>query len=151
MSTRHLSRSIVVQSLYEWDFLDKKPDLKEIVKRNLEEFGKKLKDKKFVWELVNGIVKNLEDIDKIIQAAAPQWPLEKMGTIERNILRLGLYELLFGDKKAVPPKVAIDEAIELAKEFVNETSGKFVNGVLGAVFREMEKDKEAKNKKNEND
>ena len=151
MSTRHLSRSIVVQSLYEWDFLDKKPDLKEIVKRNLEEFGKKLKDKKFVWELVSGIVKNLEDIDKIIQAAAPQWPLEKMGTIERNILRLGLYELLFGDKKAVPPKVAIDEAIELAKEFVNETSGKFVNGVLGAVFREMEKDKEAKNKKNEND
>jgi N utilization substance protein B len=151
MSTRHLSRSIVVQSLYEWDFLDKKPDLKEIVKRNLEEFGKKLKDKKFVWELVNGIVKNLEDIDKIIQAAAPQWPLEKMGTIERNVLRLGLYELLFGDKRAVPPKVAIDEAIELAKEFVNETSGKFVNGVLGAVFREMEKDKEAKNKKNEND
>lgn len=137
MSSRHLARSIAMQSLYEWDFLNKKTDLKKIVKRNIQEFGPGLKNKEFVWELINGVVKHLSEIDEVIKNAAPNWPIEQIAPIERNILRIGLYELLFGDKKAVPPKVAINEAIELAKGFASEVAGKFVNGVLGAVYREL--------------
>jgi N utilization substance protein B len=144
MASRHLSRSIAMQSLYEWDFYDKKVDLKEIVERNLKEFGPGL-DGTFVFELVLGVVKNLKEIDEIIRKTAPQWPIEQMSIVDRNVLRIGIYELLFGDKKAVPPKVAIDEAIELAKGFGGENSGKFVNGVLGTVYKlsqEIEKKKE---------
>lgn len=139
MSSRHLARSIAMQSLYEWDILEKKVKLKEVVERNIQKFGEGLKDKDFVWELVNGVVKNIKKIDKVIESAAPDWPLEEIGTVERNVLRIALYELLFGDKKAVPPKVAINEAIELAKGFGGAQSGRFVNGVLGAVYREMQK------------
>lgn len=141
MSARHLARCIAMQSLYEWDFFDKKKDLDAIAERNIKEFGPDLREKKFVFELVNGVKEHLAEIDEIIKTAAPSWPLEQIGMVERNILRLGLYELLFGDKKAVPPKVAIDEAIELAKAFGGESSGKFVNGVLGAVYKEMQNEK----------
>jgi N utilization substance protein B len=141
MSSRHLARSIAMQTLYEWDFLGKKSDLNSIAERNIKEFGPDLKDKNFVFELINGVKNHLSEIDEVIKTAAPAWPLEQIGMVERNILRLGLYELLFGDKKAVPPKVAIDEAIELAKAFGGESSGKFVNGVLGAVYKEMKNEK----------
>ncbi len=138
MASRHLARSIVVQSLYEWDFLDRKSkNLEKIVERNIGQFGPGLEDKKFILELVEGIVKKLSKIDKIIKQAAPQWPLKQIAVIDRNILRIGLYELLFGEGKGVPPKVAIDEAIELAKMFGGENSGKFVNGVLGTIYREI--------------
>jgi N utilization substance protein B len=147
MASRHLSRSIAMQSLYEWDFYDQKADLKEIVERNLREFGPGL-DGAFVWELVLGVVKHLKEIDEIIRKTAPQWPLEQMSIVDRNVLRIGIYELLFGDKKAVPPKVAINEAIELAKGFGGENSGKFVNGVLGTVYRlSQEIEEKAKEKK----
>lgn len=140
MSSRHLARSIVVQSLYEWDFFDRKPkNLKKIVERNIERFGSGIEDKKFIWQLVKGVVKNLSKIDKIIEQAAPQWPLEQVAIIDRNVLRIGLYELLFGEKKEVPLKVAINEAIELAKMFGGENSGKFVNGVLGTIYKEIKK------------
>jgi len=139
MASRHLSRSIVMQSLYEWDFFGKKKNLEKIVERNIEEFGPDLKNKRFIWELIVGIVQHLKEIDKIIEKSAPQWPIDQISIIDRNILRLGLYELLFEDRNAVPPKVAINEAIELAKNYSGETSGKFVNGVLGTVFREIEK------------
>lgn len=139
MSSRHLSRSIAMQSLYEWDFSNKKKDLKEIVEKNIKEFGPGLEDKGFIWQLVVGVVEHLPQINQIIEKAAPQWPIEQINVVDRNILRIGLYELLFGDKKAVPPKVAINEAIELAKGFGGEASGKFVNGVLGTVFKETEK------------
>lgn len=129
-----------MQSLYEWDFGGKKPDqLEKIVERNLEEFGPGLEEKDFVWELVNGVVLHLKDIDKIIVKAAPEWPLEQITIVDRNVLRMGLYELLYSDKEEVPPKVAINEAIELAKSFGGESSGKFINGVLGTVFNELEK------------
>lgn len=144
MSSRHRCRMIAVQSLYEWDFLKKKKDWKEILKENLREFGENIKEPKFVEELVEGVINHLSEIDTLLTQAAPHWPLEKMGIVDRNILRLGIYELIFGDKKAVPPKVAIDEAIELAKEFSGESAGKFVNGVLGAIFKEyqeLEKEK----------
>lgn len=140
MASRHLSRSIAMQSLYEWDFGGKKADqLEKIVERNLKEFGPGLEEKDFVWELVNGVVLHLNDIDKIIVKAAPEWPLDQITIVDRNVLRMGLYELLYSDKEEVPPKVAINEAIELAKSFGGESSGKFINGVLGTVFNELEK------------
>ena len=138
MANRHLSRSIVMQSLYEWDFKKKKPEqLEEIVGRNLKEFGPGLEDAEFVWKLIKGVIKYSPQIDKIIEKSAPEWPLEQITVIDRNVLRIGLYELLFADRKEVPPKVAINESIELAKTFGGESSGKFINGVLGTVYREI--------------
>lgn len=138
MANRHLSRSIVMQSLYEWDFKRKKPEqLEEIVGRNLKEFGPGLEDAEFVWKLIKGVIKYSPQIDKIIEKSAPEWPLEQITVIDRNVLRIGLYELLFADREEVPPKVAINEAIELAKTFGGESSGKFINGVLGTVYREI--------------
>jgi len=140
MSSRHLSRSIAMQSLYEWDFYNKKGDLKKIVEKNIRAFGPGLKDKSFVSRLTDGVVKHLSEIDKIIEKAAPQWPIAQISIVDRNVLRIGLFELIFGNKEEVPPKVAINEAIELAKNFGGESSGRFVNGVLGTVYKEMEKE-----------
>ena len=138
MANRHLARSIVMQSLYEWDFWGRdEKKLEAAVEQNIKEFGPGLDNSDFIWRLVKGVVANLSKIDKIIEKAAPEWPLEQITILDRNILRLGLYELLFGDRKEVPPKVAINEAIELAKGFSGESSGKFVNGVLGTVYREI--------------
>ncbi len=143
MASRHLSRSIVLQSLYEWDFFKKsKQDLDKVVERNIENFAPGLEDKKFIWHLIKEINSNIQEIDRIIKIAAPEWPIEQIAIVDRNILRIGLYELLFGNKKEVPPKVAINESIELAKSFGGESSGRFVNGVLGMVFREMIDDKQ---------
>ena len=139
MANRHLSRSIAMQSLYEWDFKGKESkQLKEIVENNIEEFGPGLEESDFVWQIVNGVVDNLAKIDKIIEKSAPEWPLDQITIVDRNVLRMGLYELLYENKEEVPPKVAINEAIELAKTFGGENSGKFINGVLGTVFKEME-------------
>jgi len=147
MASRHLSRSIAMQSLYEWDFNGKKKEnLDKIVAKNIEEFGPGLEDKDFVWQIVKGVVSHLSDIDKIIEKAAPEWPLEQITIIDRNILRIGLFELLYEDKKEVPPKVAINEAIELAKGFGGESSGKFINGVLGTVYKELSKEQKAEDK-----
>lgn len=138
MASRHLSRSIVIQSLYEWDFTGQKPEkLKKIIERNIKEFGPGLEDQTFVWQLVNGVVENLSKVDRIIERAAPEWPIRQIDIVDRNVLRIGLYELLFGKKEEVPPKVAINEAIELAKTFGGESSGKFINGVLGTVYKEI--------------
>ena len=129
-----------MQSLYEWDFNGKKKDsLEKIVQKNIDEFGPGLESKDFIWELARGVLKKINSIDKIIIKAAPEWPLEQITIVDRNVLRIGLYELLYGNKEDVPPKVAINEAIELAKTFGGESSGKFINGVLGTVFNEMEK------------
>jgi transcription antitermination protein NusB len=126
-----------MQSLFEWDFYAQKGDLNEILSRNLQEFGPGLEERGFSLELIEGITAKMEGIDKIIEKAAPQWPIDQISIVDRNILRMGLYELLYEDKKAVPPKVAINEAIELAKNFGGESSGKFVNGVLGTIYKEM--------------
>jgi N utilization substance protein B len=139
MANRHLSRSIVLQTLFEWDF-GVSSDLAEpteMLERNIEEFGPGLDDSAFMSELFLGVVKKKEIIDEIIEKAAPDWPIAKISIVDRNILRIGLYELLFGDRTQVPPKVAINEAIELAKSFGGENSGKFVNGVLGGVYKEI--------------
>lgn len=141
MASRHLSRSIALQSLYEWDFSGKKPDkLEKIVEKNIKEFGPGLEDESFIWQIINGVVSNLSKLDKIITQAAPEWPLQQITVVDRNVLRIGLFELLYEDKKEVPPKVAINESIELAKTFGGEGSGKFVNGVLGTVYKEIDKE-----------
>jgi N utilization substance protein B len=138
MANRHLARSIVLQTLYEWDFR-KFPRERAgvLLKRNIAEFAPGLTESAFLEELLSSILSKQEDLDRIITKAAPDWPLEKIGAVDRNVLRLGLFELLFADKKEVPAKVAINEAIELAKTFGGENSGKFVNGVLGSVYKEM--------------
>jgi len=138
MASRHLSRSIAMQSLYEWDFNGKKPELLDkIVAKNIREYGPGLKNADFVWQLVRGVKEHLTQIDKIIEKAAPEWPIDQITVVDRNVLRIGLYELLYGKKEEVPPKVAINEAIELAKTFGGESSGRFINGVLGTVFKEI--------------
>jgi len=145
MANRHLSRSIVLQTLFEWDFSpteEKKGNfnsekVKEALNRNLKEFAPGLEDDNFVFSLLDEVLKNRVKIDEIIETSAPDWPIDKISIIDRNILRIGLTELLFGDRSEVPPKVAINEAIELAKTFGGENSSKFVNGVLGAVYKEM--------------
>lgn len=138
MSNRHLARSVVLQSLYEWDF-GKHPDkdIDIILKRNAGEFAPDVRDMAFMSKLAKGILGKRVDLDHIIEKAAPDWPLDKISVVDRNILRLGLYELLFSARNEVPAKVAINEAIELAKAYGGETSSKFVNGVLGAVYKEM--------------
>jgi len=139
MASRHLSRSIVLQSLYEWDFYNKKSgELKPIVERNIKNFGPGLEELNFIWQLVDGITTHLHEIDKVIETAAPEWPIAQIAMIDRNVLRIGLCELLYANKEEVPPKVAINESIELAKTFSGQTSGKFVNGVLGTVYKQME-------------
>jgi len=138
MANRHLSRSIAMQSVFEWDFQGKNPgELEAITKRNIEEFGPGLEDVDFIWRLVHGVRDHAVNIDEIITRAAPEWPIDQISAIDRNLLRLGLYELLFGNRDEVPPKVAINEAIELAKTFGSDSSSRFVNGVLGTVYREI--------------
>ena len=134
-----MSRSIAMQSLYEWDFYKQTKDLKKIVERNIDEFGPGLEETNFIWKLVDGVTEHLPELNKIIEKAAPEWPLDKITIVDRNVLRIGLYELLYENKDEVPPKVAINEAIELAKSFGGESSGKFINGVLGTIFKEVEK------------
>lgn len=154
MANRHLSRSIAMQSLYEWDFKGRNNEkLDEIVKKNIEEFAPGLEDDSFVHHLVNGTISNQGKIDPLIEKCAPEWPLDQVTVVDRNILRLGIYELLFGNYEDVPPKVAINEAIELAKSFGGDSSGRFVNGVLGTIYRElgepMKDDESKKHKKME--
>src|SRR5882724_3720702 len=152
MANRHLSRSIVLQSLFEWDFNEKKSsDIMEIFLRDAEEFAPGMGDMSFMKTLIEGVVKKQKDLDLVIEKAAPDWPIDKISVMDRNILRIGLYELLFSDHSQVPPKVAINEAIELSKTFGGDTSSKFVNGVLGAVYKELGepgKEETSKDKKN---
>ncbi|MDD3531580.1 MAG: transcription antitermination factor NusB [Candidatus Pacebacteria bacterium] len=138
MANRHLARSVVLQTLFEWDTTHA-PDTEAnaILARNITEFGGDDVDSPFMDGLLKGVLAKKEDIDLVIEKAAPEWPLERIAPIDRNILRLGLYELLFADRSQVPAKVAINEAIELAKTFGGDSSGRFVNGVLGAVYKEL--------------
>lgn len=138
MATRQLGRSVVLQSLYEWDFYSRKADLEKIVARNMEEFAPGIDEPDFIWRLVKGVIEHREAIDEIIRKAAPDWPLERISNIDRNTLRIGLYELLYADPEEIPPKVAINEAIELAKTYGGPNSRRFINGVLGTVYRETE-------------
>jgi N utilization substance protein B len=144
-SNRHLSRIVAFQTLYEWEFLTRKVEshkkeakqvktyLKPIVDRNYEEFAGSIESRDFIDNLVWGVIDSKEELDKIIAPAAPEWPIEQIAMVDLIILRMGIYELLFA--KEVPPKVAINEAVELAKAFGGQNSSRFINGVLGTVYR----------------
>ena len=139
MTNRHLSRQVVLQTLFEWDFRGQhNRESKKIIDRDAKEFAPGVSDVSFIEELMKGILSKKAELDDIIVKAAPEWPIEQISMIDRNVLRIGLYELLHADKEEVPPKVAINESIELAKTFSGQTSGKFVNGVLGTVFKQLE-------------
>ena len=142
MATRHLVRAVILQSLYEWDFYDKDKDITEVLERNLKEFADGIDEPEFAWATLQGIAKHLDEIDSIIKENAKNWPFDKIALIDRNILRIGVYELAFADKKEIPEKVAINEAIELAKNYGGSNSSSFINGVLGSIYaKEIEDNK----------
>jgi N utilization substance protein B len=139
-SNRHLGRVIVLQSLYEYELRtlanDPEVDLDTIVAKNIEPYEKALGDTEFVYSLAHGVAKNFETLDQALQPMAPEWPIASISAIDRNVLRMGLYELS-ECRDAIPPKVAINEAVELAKAFGADNSSKFINGVLGTAYREL--------------
>ena len=137
MAARNLARGIVLQSLFEWDFYSKKPSLSDIVKRNIDEFAPDFSERDFAMKLAEGVETNIAKLDEVIAASAPEWPVEKLPIVDRNVLRIGLHELLHSDRKEVPPRVAINEAIEVAKTYGGLNSGRFINGVMGTVYREI--------------
>ncbi len=136
MATRHLSRSIVLQTMFEWDF-NKLPEAKlpELLAHNLKEFGPGLEDPSFPQKLLAAVMSCRQEIDALVVQYAPEWPLAQITVVDRNVLRIGIYELKYDPE--IPARVAIDEAIELAKGFGGPASGKFVNGVLGTMYKEM--------------
>lgn len=145
-SNRHLGRIVALQTLYEQDFRrecnDQNFTLDEVLERNIARYSETIDDKEFINQLVAGIDARQEEIDGIIRPVAPEWPIEQIARIDRIILRIGVYELLFGS--GIPPKVAINEAVELAKAFGGDNSSKFINGVLGTVLRNHEESTLAK-------
>lgn len=137
MRTRHFARTIVLQSLFEFDASGWTGDAHEVLEHTIEEYAPKTPHRGFMEKLLDVVIAKKDEIDAIIVKAAPEWPIENIAVIDRNVLRMGLAELLFGDRSDVPPKVALNEAIELAKEFGGDTSSKFVNGVLGSVYKDI--------------
>lgn len=146
MSNRHFGRIIALQSLFEWDFHGDDIQIASVLKHNLDEFSEKFDDVEFTENLVHGVIDNVEELNTLIRKYAPDWPLEQITLIDRNVLRIGIYELKLDQE--IPPKVAINEAIELAKSFGGDSSGRFVNGVLGSIYRDMEKIGEITEEKN---
>lgn len=139
-ANRHLGRIIALQTLYEQELrqecLDKSFDLKQSTKRNIHRYKTLVDDEEFIERLVNGISARKDELDAILQPVAPEWPIDQIARMDRLVLRLGVYELLY--EKGVPPKVVINEAVELAKGFGGDNSSKFINGVLGTVLRQQE-------------
>lgn len=139
-SNRHLGRIVALQTLYEYEFRrqseDAALDLNEVLTRNIERYNESIDDKDFVKNLVDGVLEHQEGLDAKLQPMAPGWPLDQIARIDRNVLRIGLYELLY-KADSVPPKVVINEAVELAKAFGSDNSSKFINGVLGTAFRTL--------------
>jgi len=136
MANRHLSRTLAMQTLFAWDFNDRQNvDIDKIIEENFHQFAPNFDDHGFVISLVKGVMSHLENINAYIIKYATEWPLDQITIIDRNILRIGIYELVFDPN--IPAKVAINEAIEMAKTFGGDSSGKFVNGVLGAIMKEL--------------
>lgn len=128
---RHLSRVIIMQTLYEWDFRPE-ADVNEIKQRNIDNYDEDA-DTDFINQTITGVIKNVNEADELIAKAAPEWPIEQISTVDKTILRIAVFEILHS--KEVPPKVAINEAVELGKTFGSENSSKFINGVLGTIYR----------------
>ncbi len=136
-ANRHLGRIVALQTLYEQDFRrevnDPGLDLEDVLKRNIARYEETIEDKAFIESLVRGVDEKQAELDAVIQPVAPEWPIDQIARMDRMILRMGVYELLF--EEGVPPKVVINEAVELAKAFGGDNSSKFINGVLGTVLR----------------
>lgn len=147
-SNRHLGRVIVLQSLYEYELRtlaeDPAVELDTIIAKNIEPFEKTLGDTEFVYQLAHGVAENFATLDQVLQPMAPEWPIDSIAAIDRNVLRMGLYELSECRDK-IPPKVAINEAVELAKAFGSDNSSKFINGVLGTAYKELHIEEEESN------
>jgi len=143
-SNRHLGRIVALQTLYEYEFRaqsnDTSADVDDILVRNLDRYEATIEDKGFVEALVKGVLAEQAGLDAKIQPIAPDWPIDQIARVDRNVLRIGLYELLF-QAKLIPPKVAINEAVELAKAFGSDNSSKFINGVLGTAYRTLVEEK----------
>ena len=139
MASRHVSRALVLQTLFECDMQSAfaEESARNIFERDLKDFSRGTADVPFAENLLRNVIGKKSELDAVMVKAAPEWPLDHIAPIDRNILRIGLYELLFGDRNEVPPKVALNESIELAKSYGGDTSGKFVNGVLGSVYRSL--------------
>ena len=137
-SNRHLGRLVVLQTLYEYEFRlqskDENANLAEIITRNMSRYEDTIGDKQFVQDLLNGVIERQVELDSKLQPMAPEWPISQISRIDRNVLRIGLFELLYM-RETVPPKVAINEAVELAKAFGSDNSSKFINGVLGTAYK----------------
>lgn len=140
MANRHLARTIALQTLFEWDFSKGKRDIQETFDYIREEFAPDFDDQGFSLELIKNVADNKKELDNIITSFAPEWPIDQITITDRNVLRIGVYELKISQD--IPPKVAINESIELAKAFGGDSSGKFVNGVLGSIYKEMVKNGE---------
>lgn len=148
MSNRHLARTIALQTLYQWDFNgQEKSGIEQTVNSNLNNFAPQFDDKGFIKNLVTGVIDNQKNIDDLIIKYAPEWPLDQITMVDRNVLRIGIQEMKYDDD--IPEKVAINEAIELAKTFGGESSGKFVNGVLGTIYKELLDEQSDKKSKTE--
>ncbi len=141
MSKRHLARSIIIQILYQFDFHHQNYSLlPQIQKNTLKEFGKNLdEEKEYLQQTLDNLLKKITKIDEIISKYTKKWSLDKLTIIDKNILRLGIYELYFNQE--IPPKVAIDEAIELSKNFGGTSSSKFINGILGTIYEDLKNKK----------
>lgn len=135
MANRHLGRTLVLQTLFEWDFNAGKKDMLECLEHVFESFAPDYDDNGFTKGLVNGVIEHIEELNGYITKFAKDWPLDQINTVDRNVLRIGVYELKYS---SLPHKVIINEAIELAKAYGGPSSGKFINGVLGSVYRELE-------------
>jgi transcription antitermination protein NusB len=141
-SNRHLGRIVALQTLYEQDFRreagDESFDVSEVLTRNISRYRETIDDTDFIESLVSGVIGHISDLDKTLQPLAPEWPIEQIARMDRVVLRIGAYELLYATD--VPPKVVINEAVELAKAFGGDNSSKFINGVLGSLLRQKEGD-----------
>lgn len=153
-SNRHLGRIIVLQSLYEYEFRKKAGDpdaeIDVIVAKNIEPYAKALGDTEFVYQLARDVSGRFEELDEELQPMAPEWPISTIAAIDRNVLRMGLHELQ-RSSETVPPKVAINEAVELAKAFGSDNSSKFINGVLGTAYRKIYNDETTSPKENQHE
>jgi len=136
MSNRHLARTVLFQTLFQWDFGGGKAEFANVLKKNLVDMAPGMVDDGFSERVSHSLIKHLSAIDATIKRLAPEWPLDQISGVDRNILRIGIFELKYS--KEIPPKVAINESIELAKTFGSDSSSKFVNGVLGTLYKEME-------------
>ncbi len=142
-SNRHLGRIVALQTIYEYEFRTQVGDqtvrVDDILTRNLGKYKSSVEDTAFVKALVEGVLEKVDELDEKLRPLAPEWPIEQIARVDRTVLRLGLYELIYS-ADSVPPKVVINEAVELAKAFGSDNSGKFVNGVLGTAYRTLVED-----------